>query len=316
MNLNGAILKSYHDEAAILLSYFEEKSNHVYSGISGTIVTQLMQEYNFTVDFLPYPGRYSKMADNLAKFEVDFAAAQITHTKQRIELANPGLTLEKTTIGLIFWKSENESTNFTSILLAFDKYVWIVVGICLLTIYTIIQFYLRIVSKHKSVDKGIILGAVVVFQAMFGNSFDENVLFKDKFVKTKSILVLTLSMTGFLIFASYTSVFTSILAVKELKIPFQSLEEFASLSDFKLRSFPAGSTAADIEKKAKDNAEIAEAVTKFIEPYYADVDDTIAEHTAWMMKNKGPSVGLLSEKDVFYSIVTSELHAYLNCDLL
>ena len=163
------------------------------------------------------------------------------------------------------------------------------------------------VSKHKSVDEGIILGAVVVFQAMFGNAFDENVLFRDKFAKTKSILVLTLSMTGFLIFASYTSVFTSILAIKELKIPFQSLEEFASLSDFKLRSFPAGSTASDIEKKAEDNAEIAKAVTKFIQPYYADVDDTITEHTAWMMKNKGPNVGLLSEKDVYYSIVTSKL---------
>ena len=67
MDLNGAILKSYHDEAAILLSYFDEKPNNQYSGISGTIVTQLMQEYNFTVIFLPYPGRYSKMVEKLAK---------------------------------------------------------------------------------------------------------------------------------------------------------------------------------------------------------------------------------------------------------
>ena len=53
MNLNGAVLKSYHDEAAILLSYFEEKSNNQYSGISGTIVTQLMPQHS-RVDFSTY----------------------------------------------------------------------------------------------------------------------------------------------------------------------------------------------------------------------------------------------------------------------
>ena len=162
MNLNGAVLKSFHDEAALIPSYFEKISDAEFSGISGTIVTQLMQEYNFSVNFLPYPGGYTSMVDQLAKFQVDFTAAQITHTKQRIDLANPGLTLEKTTVGLIFWKSENESTNFSSILLAFNNHVWVTIGICMLTIYTILQLGLKIDSKEQSTVNRIMLGGVII----------------------------------------------------------------------------------------------------------------------------------------------------------
>ena len=304
-NLNGAVLKSFHDEASLIPSYFEEKSPTEFSGISGTIVTQLMKEYNFTVDFLEYPGGYSNMVSKLAKFEIDFIAGQITHTKQRIDLANPGLTLEKSTVGLIFWKSENESTSFSSILLAFDRYVWISIGFFLLTIYTIIQMCLIIDSNQQSKINRIILGGVAITKAMFGNSLDESTFFRNKLGKTSSILVLTLSMTGFLLFTSYTSVFTSVLAIKELKIPFQSLTELAALSEFKLRTFPQGSTKTDIQKKAEGNTDITRAINDFIKPHYAYVGATIEDHSAWLIQNKGPNVGLLYEKDVYNSIVTS-----------
>ena len=168
-----------------------------------------------------------------------------------------------------------------------------------------IQIGLIIDSKQQSIISRLIIGSVAITKAMFGNSVDESTFFRNTLGKTSSILVLTLSMTGFLLFTSYTSVFTSVLAVKELKIPFQSLTELAALSEFKLRTFPKGSTKTDIQKKAEDNKAITKAITDFIEPHHADIGSTIEDHSAWLNQNKGPNIGLLYEKDVFNSIVTS-----------
>ena len=160
-------------------------------------------------------------------------------------------------------------------------------------------------SKQQSIINRLVLGVVAITKAMFGNSVDESTFFRNTLGKTSSILVLTLSMTGFLLFTSYTSVFTSVLAVKELKIPFQSLTELAALSEFKLRTFPKGSTKTDIQKKAEGNTDITRAINDFIKPHYAYVGATIEDHSAWLIQNKGPNVGLLYEKDVYNSIVTS-----------
>ena len=266
-DLNGVVLKSFHD-MTFFRSFIEFISHDQYSGITGTILSKMTKEFNFTIDFLPYPGSYNNYVLHLKNYSADFAACQITHNTNRTELAIPGLTLETSPVLGVFWKSPNQYANFSSIQHIFDETVWLMIGVTMLVIYLSFQISTFFSVNYGSRMSYLLEAAVAIVQAIFGTSFNGNGLYNVKYSKAISILVLTLSMIGFLIFTSFMSIFTSILTVKELKIPFETLEEVSTLSEFKLKSYSSGAIYDAIKEKAKENPKFAEAVAKFVEPFY------------------------------------------------
>ena len=305
-DLNGITLKSFHDPIYHYRSFFDYISNDQYSGISGTILNQMTWEFNFTVDFLPFPGSYTNYVMQLKNYSADFAACQITHNNIRTEMASPGLTLETSSFIGVFWKSPNQYTTFSSIQHIFDETVWLMIGVTLLVIYLSFQISILPFMKCESRKNYLIKVSVAIVQALFGNSFNCNGLYDRRSSGAISILMLTLSTLGFLVFTSFMSIFTSILTVKQLKIPFEALDEISTLSEFKLKSYSSGSIYDTILDKAKRNPKYAEAVAKYVEPYYVSVNesDTYKIVTDWFIGHKGPNVGLLIEKDTYNSILT------------
>ena len=64
-----------------------------------------MEKFNFTVKWMPYPGRYGQFLNNswtgimkhIVDEDIDFSACQMTHTPDRVMAASPGFTLYKGT---------------------------------------------------------------------------------------------------------------------------------------------------------------------------------------------------------------------------
>ena len=287
-------------------SHFQKLPNGDLAGISGTVLKILMTEFNFTIDLIP-TNTYNDMLIDLSNNGADLATNQITHIEERLDILSPGLTLEKMQVGVIFWKSPYESTDISSLLYSFDFTVWMTIGAIMFSIYILLLISKRIYATEDSTTVPWIQAGVVIVRALFGHSFDEKALFGKTQSRTGSLLVLTLSLTGFIIFVWYTSIFTSSLAIKELKIPFRSMKEFSQLSSFKIRSYNGGSTSIDLRRIAQKDAKISEAVDKFIVPHFynaknQDPGNSHMHHRLWFRENRGPKVGMLFEEYTLVSI--------------
>ena len=111
-------------------------------------------------------------------------------------------------------------------------------------------------SDGQSIQNKCMQNGIAIVQALFGSSFDENALHGQRPSRSISIIVAILSLMGFTLFVCYTSTFTSSLATKELKIPFQSLKELSQHASFRLRSFCYGTTITRLNKTISEDSEL------------------------------------------------------------
>ena len=283
-DLNGVKLTIDHEE---------ERSSHL--EISFKVLDMMQDSFNFTFEVKSF-NKYKEMEDRLIENEADFSAAQMTHSDNRVEKLSPELTLTKVPIGVIFWKFPHESTNVSILIDTFDYKVWIAIGIFATLIFVLLHLAKTGDSEAQSIQNKCIQNGIVIVQALFGSSFDENALQGQRPSKSISIIVAILSLMGFTLFVCYTSTFTSSLATKELKIPFKSLKELSQHTSFKLRSFCDGTTITRLNKTISEDSKLANVYEKYVYPYCIRADESFEDDLKWFVDNReSKDIGMLFE---------------------
>ena len=133
----------------------------------------------------------------------------------------------------IFWKSYGSSGWF-SICEGFSKMYWMVLILVMVLIYIMLNFIKKFESPKLYSYCYLINSGIAIGKALLGNSFEEEILFPKKSSRSGSILVFTISLTGYMLYSFYTSCLVMFLAVKEVKIPFNSVRKLPQFTDFKV----------------------------------------------------------------------------------
>ena len=243
--------------------------------IHNEILASFREEFNFTIDWLPYSGSYGTydpmnkswngMMKELIEHETDLGPYDFTQIACRNMFASPGLTLMKTYKQVYFWKTPNLSPGWFSMLKTFSTDFWMLSMAATIIIFLLLHLTQLIEPKYKK--KHSIYVLIAITKAFLSQSFDEQTIHSKQQSWASSFLIFTLSMMGFFVFAAYTSCLTSILAANTVNIPFTTLDELARYSDFKLYSFGGGASETWLKLRSLESKEIETAYNKNILPY-------------------------------------------------
>ena len=229
------------------------------------ILELFREEFNFTIEWLPYPGSWNGMIKELTENEIDLGPYGFTHIASRTMVVSPGLTLAQKYQVVYFWKAPNLSPGWFSILKTFSFDFWMLSMAAIIIIF--LSFHLTQLLEPKYKKKHSIYILIAITKAFLSQSFDEQTLHSKQLSWASSFLIFTLSMMGFFVFAAYTSCLTSILAANTVNIPFTTLDELARYSDFKLYSFGGGASETWLKLRSLESKEIETAYNKNILPY-------------------------------------------------
>ncbi|GAB6020331.1 hypothetical protein CHUAL_003044 [Chamberlinius hualienensis] len=133
----------------------------------------------------------------------------------------------------------------------FDKYVWITIAGCLLVIVSILALTIIVTPHNTTLVKTIRSSKQLVSWILSGQFLE--IAFDNPSgwaVKWTYYVILTATMT---VFIYYTSIFTSFLAYKETKLPFEALGELAENYDYQIAL--AGGTAIRIVLEQSNDEE-------------------------------------------------------------
>ena len=160
----------------------------------------------------------------------------------------------------------------------------------------LLQFSKIVDPEGQSIRNRWMQNGVAIVQALFGSSFDEHALHGQRPSKSSSLLVAILSIMGFTLFVCYTSIFTSSLANKELKIPFKSLSELTQHSSFKLRAYCGGSTTGALNRIIANDSKLENVYEKYVIPNCRPPGESTVDDKKWFVENKeSKDIGILNE---------------------
>ena len=137
----------------------------------------------------------------------------------------------------LFWKSPNISFGWFSLMWGFTKWAWIATAVTILILYIMIISIKKLQKPIELNTDHWINSGIAISKAVLGNSFDEETLFPRKSSRSGSILMFCISLTGFILYSSYTSCLISLIAIKEVNIPFKSISELPQHSEFKIGTY-------------------------------------------------------------------------------
>ena len=290
-NLNGIQLKANNVES--------------YKGkLHNEILALFMEEFNFTIEWLPFPGSYgfydpvnkiwNGMMKELIENEIDLGPYDFTQIAVRNTFASPGLTLSKDYVVVYFWKAPNQSPGWFSMIYTFSFEFWILSIVAIIIIFLLFHLTQLMEPKYKKSHSIFVLIAII--KAFLSQPFDEESLLSKRLSWTSSFSVFTLSIMGFFVFAAYTSCLTSILAANSANIPFTTMDEFAEYNYFKLYGFEAGATETWLTYRSFDTKELQRAYNKNIVPY---MGNGVLHPEKWMASSYGSKTGFISENGYF-----------------
>ena len=261
------------------------------------------------MNFKPYPteggygsqknGHWTGIMGMLVENEIDLATVDLTLTDHRIGEVDFGFSLDTGRIVLYIWKSQNRNLDWMAMFHVFEYDIWICIFVQLILSFFLSILVAKLVGIKNVKKEFFVRSTVAIIKAIFGNDFNDEELFSNFKSKSRSILVFTLSLSGFLIFVSYTGIFTSFFASNQFQIPFKSLDELSHLKSFKIGNYGNGSTTNELKRKARQNPEILKAYEKFIKPYRLGHSD---KFTSWLLENKDSTSGFIAESSSYYSM--------------
>ena len=284
--------------------------NHPFvSTVSKELLYVFQTYFNFTIRWKPWPGPYGKFINNswtglmkeIIDNEVDLSIiSDFTHSPERITYVSPGFTLSKKGIVVYFWKSLYLSSNIFSLLSVFSTEFWMILLGAIILFYLVLHVT-KLLEKHhnfKLLHSLYFLAAII--QALLSQSFDESTFLsstkRSSMKKSFAMIFFVLSMMGSLIFATYSGCLISILASNELHVPFSTTEELTKLSNFQLKSFGGGSTYTWLKSMTSRTPGFDRVLAQNIDPYSFDIGDSFISNTKkWLIDNRGPNVGLITE---------------------
>ena len=268
------------------------------------ILELFREEFNFTIDWLPYPGFYGAydpineswngMMKELIENETDLGPYDFTQIASRNMFVSPGLTLMKTYKEVIFWKAPNLSPGFFSMFKTFSFDFWMFSMVATIIIFLSLHLTHLMEPKYKKYHSIYVL--IAITKAFLSQSFDEQTLLSKRQSWASSFLIFTLSMMGFFVFAAYTSCLTSILALNTVNIPFTTMDEFARYTDFNLFSFGGGATATWLRLWSLESKELERAYNKNIAPY---IGSRNSHPEKWIASSYGARTGFVTSDGHF-----------------
>ena len=285
--------------------------NHPFvSTVSKELLDVFQRYFNFTIRWKPWPGPYGNFINNswtglmkeIIENEVDLSIIlDFTHSPERIEYVSPGFTLSLKGIVVYFWKSSYLSSDIFSLLSVFSTEFWMILTGTIILFFLVLHItkLLERYPNFKFTDSLYFL--VAIMQALLSQTFDESTFLsikKSSLKKSFKMIFFVLSMMGSVIFATYSGCLISILASNKLHVPFSTTEELAKLSNFQLKSFGGGSTYSWLKSITKRVKGFDRVLAQNIDPYSFDIDsDSFISNTKkWLIDNRGPNVGLITEE--------------------
>ena len=272
--------------------------------IHNEILASFREEFNFTIDWLPYSGSYGTydpmnkswngMMKELVEHETDLGPYDFTHIVARNIFASPGISITKTYTVVYFWKVPNQSPGWFSMIYTFSFEFWILSIVAIIIIFLL--FHLTQLMEPKYEKSHSIFVLIAIIKAFLSQPFDKESLLSKRLSWTSSFSVFTLSIMGFFVFAAYTSCLTSILAANSANIPFTTMDEFAEYNYFKLYGFEAGATETWLTYRSFDTKELQRAYNKNIVPY---MGNGVLHPEKWIASSYGSKTGFISENGYF-----------------
>ena len=258
------------------------------------ILELFREEFNFTIEWLPYPGSWNGMIKELTENEIDLGPYGFTHIASRTMVVSPGLTLAQRYRVVYFWKAPNLSPGWFSMLKTFSFDFWMLSMAAIIIIF--LSFHLTQLLEPKYKKKHSIYVLIAITKAFLSQSFDEQTLYSKQVSWASSFLIFTLSMMGFFVFAAYTSCLTSILAANSVNIPFTTMNEFAQYTDFKLFGFQGGSVPTWLRMRSLETKELEWAYNKNIVPYFGKGK---SHPENWISSSYGARTGFITKNGYF-----------------
>lgn len=157
-----------------------------------------------------------------------------------------------------------QSLAWTTIFSAFNELTYLVILVSLLTLAFFLSF-----TSSKCFPKLCFLGLVSSVQAVFGQSFDQELFLISNRKWSRSILIFCLSFLGVFIYWCFTGVLTSLLTVPTENSPLTSLDELHVKNNYKIPLYRVGAQMARI-KEWKEKPENRQIFETNIRPYLYD----------------------------------------------
>ena len=202
-------------------------------GYHGDIGTMVQEAFNFTLTLHPVEAYGVKTGDNeytgtvndLYNHKIDMAMANFNHIPERLEVTEGGYSSSLTTPELIFWVQEHDHSFIYA--LVFDSTTWIMISV---TIALSSITYFSIHFDHNFIDS-VLEGMAISVKALLVLDIDH--CSAQKALATR-ILLITLSMSGALLYWSYTGSLISFFTVNSEKTPIASFKDILDIPNMKL----------------------------------------------------------------------------------
>ena len=156
------------------------------------ILALFKKEFNFTIDWLPYPGSYGSldpiskswngMIKELIEHETDLGPYDFTHIVARIIFASPGISITKTYTVVYFWKVPNQSPGWFSMIYTFSLEFWILSIVAIIIIFLL--FHLTQLMEPKYKKSHTIYVLIAIIKAFLSQSFEEQTVLSKRLTLT------------------------------------------------------------------------------------------------------------------------------------
>ena len=203
-----------------------------FTGYNGDIGTLVQQAFNFSLVLHPIKSygvkegtnEYTGTVNELYKNNIDIAMAAFTHIPERLEVTDGGFSPIFGSPELIFWQQDNNQFIYAMV---FDNMTWI--AILIMTVLSSSNYFF-FHSDNKCME--------TILEAMALSIKALMVLGIEQFSLRKTIMtrtfLLTISLSGALLYWSYTGSLVSYFTIESEKPPITSFEDILQNPKMKL----------------------------------------------------------------------------------
>ncbi|XP_059082976.1 glutamate receptor ionotropic, kainate glr-3-like [Tigriopus californicus] len=314
-DLQGFFLRTSTLENRPVITYFETgcSNSSCFKGVLADLWHELQAIMNFTYKLTtPEDGEWgvelsegvwSGIIGQLANDEVDISPVDMLVSSARNKVIDFLPSLGPISLRLIV-ANPAESMNWTAYLAPLTWTVWIGIGLCILLFPWVVTFGAKVLGNEPTQDSydlqdsfKFVAGAMLIMRGW--NPTPEAL--------RNQIIFYSVLLGGTMIYWHWEAMIISYLAVRNVALPFESLEDLVENTDYKVVVQPG---TAYVDQLRFGNTEVLRQTwVERVEPYIDSYPSTKVEMLDLVLKD--PSYALLDE---YYSLLFYERHS--KCEVL
>ena len=208
----------------------DEDGNFI--GYHGDIGSLVQQAFNFSLVLHPIQSygvkkgmnEYTGTINELYKNNIDIGMANFNHISERLEVTDGGFSNIFETPELIFWRQHNQNFIYAMV---FDDMTWISI-LTMIVLSSFNYFFFHIDNKCMET---ILESMALNIKALMVLGIEQ---FSFRQTKATRTLLLTISLSGALLYWSYTGSLVSFFTIESEKPPISSFEDILDIPKLKL----------------------------------------------------------------------------------